>query len=120
MLSSAWTLKHCSFSLATLSSFASQISLIFFSENRMSEYTLQNESKRIFDVIVGDERLNIPDEVKDLAHTVKFAGDETQPFFPVPYKCAEAQSSVIGVVGLFANAIGKARYGIVQEVEVDV
>lgn len=84
------------------------------------EYTLQKESQRIFESLVNDKGINLPDEIKALAHTVKFTGDETQPFFPVPYKVAETQAGIIGIVGLLANAIGKARFGAEQEVEVDV
>lgn len=84
------------------------------------EYTLQNESRRILNLIVQDKRLNLPDEVKDRAHAIKFVGDETQPFFPVPIKCTEAHAGLVGAIGLLANAITKARYGIEQEVQVDV
>lgn len=44
------------------------------------EYTLQKESQRIFESLVNDKGINLPDEIKALAHTVKFTGDETQPF----------------------------------------
>lgn len=84
------------------------------------EYTLQKESQRIFESLVNDKGIGLPDEIKALAHTVKFTGDEVQPFFPVPYKVAETQAGIIGIVGLLANAIGKARFGVEQDVEVDV
>lgn len=83
-------------------------------------YTLQAEAARILSLILNDERLNAPLEVKKLASTVHFVGDETQPFYPTPYKAAEAQAGLCGYLGLLANAISKARYNIEQEVEVDV
>ena len=87
---------------------------------KIEEYTLQAEAETIFQQIVHDSRLDVPGSVKDLASSVKFVGDETKPFYPVPYKCAEAQASLLGYVGLFANAISKDRYGIEQDVEIDV
>lgn len=83
-------------------------------------YTLQAEAARIFDLIINDSRLNVPDQVKELASTVHFGGDETQPFYPAPFKAAETQAALCGYMGLLANAISKARYGIEQDVHVDV
>jgi len=83
-------------------------------------YTLQGEAERIFLQLVDDARLDVPEEIKKLVPSVHFVGDETQPFYPVPYKCAEAQAALVGYIGLFASAISKERYGIEQDVEVDV
>lgn len=83
-------------------------------------YTLQSESQRIYQLLVDDPRLNTPVAVKALADNVHFVGDETQPFFPVPWKCAESQAGLLGYVGLYALAIAKERYGLEQEVNVDV
>lgn len=83
-------------------------------------YTLQAEAARIFELIVNDQRLNVPDQVKELASTVHFGGDETQPFYPVPFKAAETQAALCGYMGLLASAISKARYGVEQKVHVDV
>src|SRR5258706_7370105 len=88
--------------------------------NLQPEYTLQAEAKRIFDSIVNDKALDVPEEVLNLAHTVQFDGDETAPFYPVPYKCAEAQAAILGYVGLLGNAIASNRYGIEQDVKIDV
>lgn len=89
-------------------------------ESDWNGYTIQAESQAIFERLVNDPRLKLPDEVKSLASTVKFVGEEQHPFFPVPYRCAEAQASLLGYVGLLANAISKDRYGLEQTVEVDV
>ncbi|KAL6228856.1 hypothetical protein BDW75DRAFT_250532 [Aspergillus navahoensis] len=83
-------------------------------------YTIQSEAQRIYESIIKDSRLNVPEEVRELAEKIHFVGDETQPFFPVPYKCAEAQAGLLGYVGLLALAIAKDRYGIEQRIEVDV
>ncbi|KAH8816703.1 CoA-transferase family III domain-containing protein [Xylogone sp. PMI_703] len=85
-----------------------------------STYTLQAEAKRIFDRLVNDPKLDLPEESSKLAYTVQFDGDETQPFYPVPYKCAEAQAAVLGYVGLLASTISKIRYGEEEEVKIDV
>ena len=83
-------------------------------------YTLQAESQRIYEFILNDPRLNVPPEVKAFGDRVKFVGDERNPFFPVPYKAAEAQAGLLGVIGVFALAVAKDRYGIEQNVEIDV
>lgn len=83
-------------------------------------YTLQGEAKRIYQGIVDDPRLKCPEEVKALADQIQFIGDETQPFFPVPHKCAEAQAGLLGYCALLALAIGKDRYGVDQQCQIDV
>jgi len=83
-------------------------------------YTIQAESQAIFDRTVADVRLDLPTEIKSLASTVKFDGEEQHPFFPVPYKCAEAQAGLLGYVALLSNAISKQRYALDQEVSIDV
>ncbi|KAI8937387.1 hypothetical protein NX059_006591 [Plenodomus lindquistii] len=83
-------------------------------------YSLQSEAQKIYDSIWSDARLNLPKEIQELADRVHFVGDETQPFFPVPVKCAESQAGLLGYVGLLALAIAKDRYKIDQHVEIDV
>ncbi len=83
-------------------------------------YTIQAEAQRIFSLLVSDPKLDLPEEAKQLASTVEFDGDETQPFYPVPYKCAESQAAVLGYVGLLANTIAKIRYGTEDSVKIDV
>lgn len=83
-------------------------------------YTLQAEAKRIFNTLVNDPKLNLPQEARELVSTIEFDGDETQPFYPVPYKSAESQAAVLGYVGLLANAILKLRYGTAEEIKIDV
>jgi hypothetical protein len=83
-------------------------------------YTLQAESQRIYKTILNDSRLNVPPEVKALGDRVRFTGDEDDPFYPVPYKAAESQAGLLGLVGVFALAIAKDRYGVEQKVEIDV
>jgi hypothetical protein len=83
-------------------------------------YSLQSEAQRIYESIVNDPRLNVPSEVKALVDQIQFVGDETQPFFPVPFKAAESQAGLLGCVGLFALAIARERYGIDEKSEIDV
>jgi crotonobetainyl-CoA:carnitine CoA-transferase CaiB-like acyl-CoA transferase len=84
------------------------------------DYTIQAGSQAIFEQLVNDPRLNLPEEIKGLASTIEFVGEEKRPFFPVPYKCAEAQAGLLGYIGLLANAISRDRYQVEQRVEVDV
>ncbi|KIW90066.1 uncharacterized protein Z519_09497 [Cladophialophora bantiana CBS 173.52] len=90
------------------------------STNSEKPYTLQAEAQRIYETIVNDPRLNVPEDVKALADRIHFVGEETQPFYPVPYKCAESQAGLLGHVGLLALAIAKDRYVIDQSCEIDV
>jgi hypothetical protein len=83
-------------------------------------YTIQGEAQRIYKTIVNDSRLNVPEEVKALGDRVNFVGEETQPFYPVPYKYAEAQAGLLGHVALLALAIAKDRYSTDQSCEIDV
>ncbi|KIV82925.1 hypothetical protein PV11_04990 [Exophiala sideris] len=84
------------------------------------EYSLQSEARRIYESVVNDPRLDVPPEVKAVINNIRFVGEETQPFFPVPFKAAESQAGLLGCVGLFASAIARDRYGIAQECEIDV
>ncbi|TVY64744.1 Succinyl-CoA--L-malate CoA-transferase beta subunit [Fusarium oxysporum f. sp. cubense] len=85
-----------------------------------SQYTIQAEARRIFEKIVLDQRLQLPEEARAFASKVNFEGDETQPFYPTPFKCAETQAALLGYLGTFAAAISKSRYGLDQEVSIDV
>jgi hypothetical protein len=83
-------------------------------------YTIQSEARRIFNAILTDPRLNVPEDVQKLTDKIDFVGKETEPFFPVPYKCAEAHAGLLGYIGVLGLAISKDRYGIEQHVEIDV
>ncbi|OQV07484.1 hypothetical protein CLAIMM_11911 [Cladophialophora immunda] len=83
-------------------------------------YTLQNEAQRIFHKIISDPRLLIPDEIKAQAGMVKFVGEETQPYYPTPWKAAETQAALLGSIGLFATAISKERYGLDEIATIDL
>jgi hypothetical protein len=83
-------------------------------------YTMQAEAARILDALVSNPKLNVPEKVKEQRSRLEFDGEETQPFYPTPYKAAESQAAVLGLVGLFAAAISKERYDIDQEIEIDL
>ena len=85
-----------------------------------ANYSLQSEAHRIFKLTLEDSRLNVPSEVKALRDHIQFVGEETEPFYPVPYKAAESQAGLLGLTGLFALAIAKNRYGIEQRINIDV
>lgn len=83
-------------------------------------YTMQAEAARILDTLVNNLKLNVPDKVKEQRSRLEFDGEETQPFYPTPYKAAESQAAVLGLVGLFAAAISKERYGLDQEIKINL
>ena len=85
-----------------------------------ASFSLQTEASSIFESILRDPRIDVPEEVQALSDNVRFVGEETQPFYPTPYKAAESQAGILGLVALFALAIAKDRYGIVQECHIDV
>lgn len=84
------------------------------------DYTLQGEARRIFEGMVHDPRLHLPEEGKKLASTVNFIGEKTKPFFPVPYKCAETSAALIAYIGVLASTRSRDRYGLDQDIQVDV
>jgi hypothetical protein len=85
-----------------------------------SHFTLQEQAHSIFETLINDPKLSVPEAVKVQSHEVRFVGEETQPFYPSPYKSAESQAAVLGLVGAFALAIAKDRYGIEEECNIDV
>ncbi|KAI0967331.1 CAIB/BAIF family enzyme [Xylaria arbuscula] len=82
----------------------------------MSAYTIQGEAARIFhSVLLTDERLEIPDEVRKLARETSFDPYAlSEPFLPAPVKCAESSAALWALLGTFGNAIIKQRHGITQ------
>lgn len=94
----------------------------FHRSGKQSEggYTMQAEAARILDALVSNPKLSVPEKVKEQRSRLEFDGEETQPFYPTPYKAAESQAAVLGLVGLFAAAISKERYGVDQEIKINV
>ena len=86
----------------------------------MGDYTIQKEASRILhEVLLPDERLDIPEDVKRIAASrVTFAGPEsgeqgvqTTPFLPAPLKCSESSAALWGLLAAFGAAIADTRYG---------
>ena len=82
----------------------------------MGDYTIQKEASRILhEVLLPDERLRIPEDVKRIAASrVTFAGSEsgvqTTPFLPAPLKCTESSAALWGLLAAFGAAIADKRY----------
>ena len=82
----------------------------------MGDYTIQKEASRILhEVLLPDERLGIPEDVKRIAASrVTFAGSEsgvqTTPFLPAPLKCTESSAALWGLLAAFGAAIADKRY----------
>ncbi len=77
----------------------------------MEEYTIQKEASRILhEVLLKDERLGIPDEVKEAASRVVFDESAVRtPFLPAPVKCSESSAALWGLLAAFGSAIAAAR-----------
>ncbi|RYP14720.1 hypothetical protein DL765_006190 [Monosporascus sp. GIB2] len=83
----------------------------------MGDYTIQKEASRILhEVLLKDERLGIPDEVKEAASRVVFDESAVQTaFLPAPVKCTESSTALWALLAAFGSAIAKQRYGLQQK-----
>lgn len=74
-------------------------------------YTIQKEASRILrEVLLRDERLGIPDDVKEAASRVVFDERAVQkPFLPAPVKCTESSAALWGLLAAFGSAIAAQR-----------
>lgn len=76
----------------------------------ISSYSVPAVAREIFDQLLADPRLAIPDDVKAAAADVSFEGSDL-PFLCVPFKFAEGIAAVKGLEAAFAIAIGQERFG---------
>lgn len=76
----------------------------------ISTYSVPAVAREIFEQLLADERLNLPQAVKDAAPNVTFEGSDL-PFLCVPFKFAEGIAAVKGLEAAFAIAIGQERFG---------
>ncbi|KAK7745089.1 hypothetical protein SLS62_009953 [Diatrype stigma] len=75
------------------------------------DYTIQKEASRILhEVLLRDERLGIPEDVKEAASRVVFDERAVQkPFLPAPVKCTESSAALWGLLAAFGSAIAARR-----------
>ena len=81
----------------------------------MEGYTIQKEALRILhDVLLKDERLDIPEDVKRIAASrVVFDESAIQtPLLPAPVKCTESSTALWGLLAAFGASIAEKRYGV--------
>lgn len=66
----------------------------------MAGYTIQGEAARIFrSVLLTDSRLEIPDEVREVAERTSFDPSAlSEPFLPAPVKCTESSAALVSVI----------------------
>ncbi|KAA8904635.1 hypothetical protein TRICI_005441 [Trichomonascus ciferrii] len=87
-------------------------------------YSSIDTCKDIFNRLISDPSfLPLPKEALDLANKVRFSFGESEEgklFLPCPFKQAETISALKGVEGTVANAVGKARFGTTQNVDIDM
>ena len=92
------------------------------SSSESAAYSVQDEARRIFeDILLKDERLQLPDEVRSSASFVSF-GDTASyrsPVLPCPLKMTESCSALWALLCTASNVIGKQRYGLEQTVKVN-
>jgi hypothetical protein len=84
----------------------------------MSNYNVQEESRRALLDAVSDDRLGFTAEVKEACKTVQFIGD-SKPFLPTPMKFTESVSALSALVGVCAASVVTDRYGEQQQVTVN-
>ncbi|OCK86216.1 CAIB/BAIF family enzyme [Lepidopterella palustris CBS 459.81] len=86
-----------------------------------TDYTVQKEAEKIFrDVLLRDDRLALPDLVKEVASRTTFdQAAISKPYIPCPLKFTESSSALWALISTFGNAIVKKRYGIDQSVVVN-
>ncbi|RYP08930.1 hypothetical protein DL764_001583 [Monosporascus ibericus] len=87
----------------------------------MGDYTIQKEASRILhEVLLKDDRLGIPDQVKDVASRIVFDESAVRtPFLPAPVKCTESSTALWALLAAFGSAIAKQRYGLQQKAVVN-
>ncbi|KAI1066848.1 hypothetical protein LB506_012165 [Fusarium annulatum] len=85
-------------------------------------YSIRQEATRIFyEVLLQDDRLQIPTEVVSIAHRTSFSETDTidTPYLPVPYKFTESSAALWSLAATFGNFIVLDRFGIKQCVRVN-
>jgi hypothetical protein len=81
-------------------------------------YSVQEESKRLLNILVNDPKLSISDEVKAASGRVQFDG-HSNPWLPVPLKFTESISAISALVSSAAAAVAQDRYGVQQDIKVN-
>ncbi|KJZ72773.1 hypothetical protein HIM_07848 [Hirsutella minnesotensis 3608] len=87
----------------------------------MSSYSVQEESKRILqETLLDDKQLSLPPSFPEAAKYIKFVGNDPNPYLPTPCKITESASALSALVAAAASAASADRYGIdFQDVEID-
>lgn len=92
-----------------------------------SDYSVLDNSQAIFQRLVNDKSLPIPQAARDLAKNVQFVlpprsedAADSDVVLPCPLKQCETVSALKAVEASIANAIGKLRFQIEQKVEIDL
>jgi hypothetical protein len=70
--------------------------------------------------LIEDATLPIPLEVKALLRSKIEFTNATTPILPCPFRQLEAAAALKAVEASIANAIGKQRFGYVQDVTIDL
>lgn len=94
----------------------------------MADYSLVDNATSIFYSLINDPNLPIPEEARRLAKSnVSFfvppkgeGAVDSEVVLPCPLKQCETVSALKAVEGTIANAIGKLRYDIEQNVSIDL
>lgn len=86
-----------------------------------TDYSLQKEAGRILhEVLLKDDRLGLPQKVKDIASKTTFDSSAmSMPFIPAPLKLTESSAALWGLAASIGNAIVKERFGIEQGVSIN-
>ncbi|ODQ78902.1 hypothetical protein BABINDRAFT_162566 [Babjeviella inositovora NRRL Y-12698] len=81
-------------------------------------YTITAEATRIFNSLVNDPRLDVPEIVKCAARHVTIQARHEVPFLPTPLKMTESSTALWAYLSAWSLAIMNARYGLDEETAV--
>ncbi|ODQ78899.1 hypothetical protein BABINDRAFT_162564 [Babjeviella inositovora NRRL Y-12698] len=81
-------------------------------------YTITAEATRIFNSLVNDPRLDVPETVKCAARHVTIQARHEVPFLPTPLKMTESSTALWAYLSAWSLAIMSARYGLGEETAV--
>jgi hypothetical protein len=82
-------------------------------------FSILDSTQEALRTLVSDPSLPIPPEAKALLSKTTFTND-SEPILPCPFRQLEAVAALKAIEAAVANAIGKVRFGIDQDVTIDL
>lgn len=82
-------------------------------------FSILDSTQEALRTLVSDRSLPIPLEAKALLSKTTFA-NESDPILPCPFRQLEAVAALKAIEAAVANAIGNLRFGVEQDVTIDL